>query len=85
MVDFSSLSTFRIIPHLPKLLAEVWNGSNFAEQLFPIRALSTEFEGTAAFVSSRASPRWVLFIDWTPESPSIDIFLLDSDEGLLPR
>jgi hypothetical protein len=36
-------------------------------------------------LSSRASSQRVRFVDWIPESPAIDGFLLDSGEGLLPR
>uniref|UniRef100_A0A804PQB9 MTTase N-terminal domain-containing protein n=1 Tax=Zea mays TaxID=4577 RepID=A0A804PQB9_MAIZE len=71
------------------MLAEVRGGSNSGdnsgEQLLPIRASSAESEGTAAFVSSKASSQRVRFIDWIPESPAIDGFLLGSGEGLLPR
>jgi hypothetical protein len=67
------------------LLAEVRGGSNSGEQLLPIRASSAESEGTAAFVSSRASSQRVPFVDWIPESSTIDKFPLGSGEGLLPR
>ena len=80
---------FKSDPSLPVLLAEVRGGSNSGdnsgEQLLPIRASSAESEGTAAFVSSMASSQRVWFVDWIPESPAIDGFLLGSGEGLLPR
>jgi hypothetical protein len=41
-------------------------------------------EGTAAFVSLRASSGRVRFIDRTPKSPSIEGFPLGSGEGLVP-
>jgi hypothetical protein len=70
------------------LLVEVRGGSNSGdnsgEQLLPIRASSAESKGTAAFVSSRASSQRVRFIDWIPESPAIDGFLLGSGEVFFP-
>jgi hypothetical protein len=67
------------------LLAEVRSGSNSGdnsgEQLLSIRASSTESESTAAFVSSRASPQRIWFVDRANQSPSIDGFLLSSSEG----
>jgi hypothetical protein len=66
------------------LLAEVQSGSNSGEQLLPIHASSAESEGTAAFVSSRASSGHVRFVDQTNESPSIKGFPLGSGESLLP-
>jgi hypothetical protein len=68
----------------PGLLAEVRSGSNSSdnsdEQLLPIRTSSAESESTDAFVSSRASSRYVLFVDRTSESPSISGFHLGSRE-----
>jgi hypothetical protein len=57
------------------LLAEVRSGSNSGEQLLPIRASSVESEGTAAFVSLRASSQRIRFVNWIPESPAMTDFL----------
>jgi hypothetical protein len=51
----------------------------------PNPCIVAESEGTAAFVSSRASSQRVRFVDWILESPVIDAFPLGSGEGLLPR
>jgi hypothetical protein len=76
---------FQIQSLAPGIAREVRGGSNSSEQLLSICASSAESEGTAAFVSSRTSSQRVRFIDWIPESPAIDGFLLGSGEGLLPR
>jgi hypothetical protein len=92
MTGFSLSSTSRItnlFPLIqfpaPGIVREVRSGSNSGEnsdeQLLPIRASSTESESTDAFVSSRASPLCIPFVDQTSESLSIDGFLLGSGEG----
>ena len=69
---------------LPKLLAEVRDGSNSSnysnEQLLSICASTAESEGTIAFVSSRASSWCLRFVDPTDDSSSIDKFVLGSSE-----
>jgi hypothetical protein len=68
-------------PKLPKLLAEVQNGSNSDEKLLSIYASLAEYEGTATFVLPKASSRCFRFVDLTSGLPSIDEFLLGSSEG----
>jgi hypothetical protein len=83
---FQNTKRFLQIQSLARGIARRSSGdSNSGEQLLPIRASSAESEGTAAFVSSRASSQRVQFVDWIPETPAIDGFPLDSGEGLLPR
>jgi hypothetical protein len=63
-----------------ELLAEVRDGSNSGKPLLSIHASSAESEGTAAFVSSRASSRCLRFIDPIDSSSSIGEFVLGSGE-----
>jgi hypothetical protein len=69
------------------LLAEVREGSNSShnsdEQLLSIHLSSAESVVIDAFVSSRALPRCVWFVDRTSESPSIDEFDLGSGEVVI--
>jgi hypothetical protein len=59
------------------------SGGNSGEQLLSIRASSTEFEGTTAFVSLRASSWYLRFINPTDGSSSIDVFSIASGKVVL--
>jgi hypothetical protein len=71
-------------PKLPELLAKVRDGFNSVDnsddQSLSTLASSTESEGAAAFVSSRASSRCLQFLDSTNGSSSISEFVLGSNE-----
>jgi hypothetical protein len=96
MVDFSSPRSFRITKRSPQIQFRAPGIARRSSKRFQlqrqlrraitlIRASSTEAEDTATFASSRYSSRCVRFVDRTSKTPSIDGFLLDSGEGLLPR
>jgi hypothetical protein len=75
----------RFDPKFSELLAEVRNCSNSSKQLLSICASSTESEGTAVFISLRASSQCFRFIDPTDGSSPISEFVLDFGELRLLR